>query len=76
MPFSGFFEREKKTPSGGWRDCSNGALDRARTYDPQNRNLILYPTELRARLLIYYNPKFEFCQTFSSYLVFDMEKMV
>lgn len=28
-----------------------GALDRARTYDPQNRNLILYPTELRAHSL-------------------------
>lgn len=27
---------------------SYGALDRARTYDPQNRNLILYPTELQA----------------------------
>src|SRR5688500_8763250 len=27
---------------------SNGALDRARTCDPQLRRLMLYPTELRA----------------------------
>lgn len=41
-----------------------GALDRARTYDPQNRNLILYPTELRAHSLIIIIDFFDFSKSF------------
>ena len=35
-----------------WSLLQNGAPDKIRTCDPQIRNLVLYPTELRARAVV------------------------
>ena len=36
-----------------------GVPERIRTSDPKIRNLVLYPTELRALKVLYYNTKLE-----------------
>src|SRR5574338_113981 len=46
----GWMRRGKRKSRRGGRLCRNGAPGEIRTPDPQVRSLVLYPTELRARM--------------------------